>query len=137
MADFETALKLRLVIEGGYSDDFNDNGNWTGGKKGAGIMIGSKYGISAPVLCKFLGRVATKQEMMDLTTDTAGKIYKPEYWDVMRGDEINSQEEANAIFNECVNAGDHTGIILTQREFGYPETGKMDDHTLNTLNNKS
>lgn len=44
---FEIILKRVVSHEGGYTDDKDDPGNWTGGKVGVGELKGSKYGISA------------------------------------------------------------------------------------------
>ena len=44
---FETILKRVVSHEGGFTDDKDDPGNWTGGKVGVGTLKGSKYGISA------------------------------------------------------------------------------------------
>lgn len=138
MADFKTAFEARLKIEGGYSDDPEDNGNWTGGKKGIGIMIGSNLGVSAAVLCKFLKRIATIQDMKDLTPATAALIYKPEYWDVFWGDQVISQDEATIIYNNCVNLGPGEGVILAKEALGLADQSPlMNTATLNTLNNKS
>lgn len=47
MITFEEAFDRLIGHEGGYSDDPTDNGNWTGGKRGAGLLKGTKYGIGA------------------------------------------------------------------------------------------
>lgn len=44
---FEIILKRVVSHEGGFTDDKEDPGNWTGGKVGKGELKGSKYGISA------------------------------------------------------------------------------------------
>ena len=49
-ADFNTAQNLVKKFEGGYSNDKRDPGNYTGAKIGVGKLIGTNWGISAPVL---------------------------------------------------------------------------------------
>jgi len=44
---FEESFKVLIGHEGGYSDDRNDPGNWTGGKVGVGELLGTKYGVAA------------------------------------------------------------------------------------------
>ncbi|RYC28946.1 hypothetical protein D3273_26555 [Lichenibacterium minor] len=40
-------LPFTLHHEGGSSVDPRDPGNWTGGKRGRGKLVGTKYGIPA------------------------------------------------------------------------------------------
>jgi lysozyme family protein len=134
MANFKIANKLTRISEGGYSDVYEDNGNWTGGKIGNGILIGTKYGISAPVLMAYLGRVPKVDEMKNLSEDVASKIYIKNYWNVIRGDEIANQDIANKIYDMAVTSGNGTAIKLAKRARNYPESTKMDDEFLNHLN---
>lgn len=46
-ANFANSLAFTLKYEGGYSSNRKDPGNWTGGKVGAGVLKGTKYGIAA------------------------------------------------------------------------------------------
>ncbi len=134
MAKFEIAHRLTGISEGGYTGDEDDNGNWTGGKKNVGNLIGTKYGISAPVLMAHLGRVPTVLEMKNLSKYVAYIIYKKKYWDPIRGDEIHNQEIANQIYDMGVNAGVGTSIKMAKRSRNIVESTKMDDAFLSTLN---
>jgi hypothetical protein len=40
-------LEGPIAHEGGYSNDPDDPGNWTGGKVGVGRLLGTKFGIAA------------------------------------------------------------------------------------------
>lgn len=62
--------------EGGdtLSLDRNDAGNWSGGKVGVGSLMGSKYGVSAPVAARNGLSVAS------ITADQALKIFVEGYW---------------------------------------------------------
>ena len=62
--------------------------------------------------------------------------YKKKYWDAIKGDQINNQEEAKRIYDMYVNKGEEA-IILAQRSLGIVESGHMDNITLNTLNNQA
>lgn len=135
MADFNLAYKKTARSEGGYTDNSSDNGNWTGGIVGSGYLIGTKYGISAPRLMEYLGRVPTVAEMKNLQPSTAKAIMKIDYWDVVRGDEIKDQASAEQIFDAAINSGPSQSVKLAQRTLGLSETGHMDTATLNALNN--
>lgn len=134
MANFEIADKLTRTSEGGYSDHREDNGNWTGGKIGKGVLIGTRYGISAPVLMAYLGRVPTVFEMKNLSEETVSKIYIRNYWTAIRGNEIVNQEIANKIYDMAVTSGTGTAIKLAKRVRNHPESTTMDDQFLNLLN---
>jgi lysozyme family protein len=136
MADFLTAHKRTLKFEGGYSNEPDDNGNWTGGKKGSGYLIGTNYGITAWELQDYLGRIPTVLDMYNLKPDVAAVIYKHHYWDKIKGDEIMNQDEANMIYDTAVNMGVGTSIKIAQRTMGLHETGIMDAITLAELNFK-
>jgi lysozyme family protein len=134
MANFEIADKLTRTSEGGYSDHREDGGNWTGGKIGVGILIGTKYGISAPVLMIYLGKVPTLSAMKNLSSETVTKIYNKNYWKAIKGDEIINQAIANQIYDMAVTSGPGTAIKLAKRVRNHPESTKMDDQFLNLLN---
>lgn len=69
---FDEAFEIVLKKEGGYSDNPNDSGNWTSGKKDVGELKGTKYGISAATFPNI--------DIKNLTIDQAKQIYKNEYW---------------------------------------------------------
>lgn len=132
MADFEIAHNLTSNFEGGFTNNPNDRGNWVDGK-----LIGTKYGISAPVLKQYLGRTPTAKEMKDLSKETAKEIYRLNYWVPIKGDEILFQKPANEIYDMAVNSGVSTSIKLSQRQYGLKETGFMNKETLSKINNQS
>lgn len=134
MANFKIADKLTRKSEGGYTGDADDNGNWTGGKKNVGVLIGTKYGISAPVLMAYLGKIPTVAEMKNLSEETVEKIYIKNYWTPIRGNEITNQDIANDIYDMAVNSGVGTAIILAKRARNIEESSKMDSQFIKILN---
>ena len=103
-SNFNEAQKLVKVVEAGYSDDRADNGNWINTKKGK-KFIGSKYGISAKILAEYLGRVPRKEDMLNLSYQTALKIYKNNYWSAQNLSNFSNQYVSNIIYDGCVNQG--------------------------------
>ena len=136
MAKFEIAFELREPIEGGYSNEPEDSGNWSSGVEGKGELLGTNRGVCCYEYAKLLGRNPTIEEMKNMPREKAMQHFQNEVWAKMRGDEILNQEIANSIYDSCVNMGVGTGIKLAQRSAGLPETGKMDDTTLHYLNNQ-
>ena len=115
-SSFDVSQKIVSLAEGKYSNDRKDTGNFVkfemGGKK-LKRFIGSKYGISAPILQKYLGRLPKKQDMINLSYDTALEIYKNKYWDDQKIERFCNQSIANIVYDGCVNQGvNGTKIIL-------------------------
>lgn len=103
-SSFDEAQKIVKTVEAGYSDDEGDSGNWIdvqGGKR----FIGTNHGISAPILADYLGRLPKKEDMMNLSYETAIKIYKKNYWDSQNLSSFSNQSVANIIYDGCVNQG--------------------------------
>jgi len=80
MSDFERAVKMVVQVEGGLSLDPEDRGNWTGGKKGVGVLKGTKYGISAAQY--------PDEDVASLTPERAHFLYKRDYWDTIQADDF-------------------------------------------------
>lgn len=70
--------------------------------------------------------------------------YKPNYWDKMRGDEIENQAVAEELFDTAVNCGIETGIGILERllndgnrnQADYPDViadGRFDDTDMKHL----
>jgi lysozyme family protein len=47
MSHFDKAMLPLIEHEGGFQNDPDDSGNWTGGKVGVGELKGTKWGICA------------------------------------------------------------------------------------------
>ena len=139
MAVFEEAWKLTKANEGGYSNEPEDDGNWTGGKQGVGVLAGTNWGITAYEIKDFIGRVPTVEDVKAFPETSAMAIYKKKYWDKIQGDRIENQTNANTIFDNAVNMGVVQAIKIAQRSIAdvdsrVKETGVMDEITLTCLN---
>ncbi len=117
MADFNAAVSKTLVREGGdtFTDDATDRGGAT------------KYGISQ--------RAYPDVDIANLTEEKAREIYKHDYWDRMRGDDIVSQAVAENIFDLCVNMGVKAGSRLAQSSLDIsPADGIIGPQSLRVIN---
>lgn len=91
---FDSCFKIVVGLEGVYSVDPNDKGNWTGGKVGYGEMRGTKYGISA--------KAFPTLDIKNLTLAQAKEIYSRDYWNKM----LKADPILNLIAFDCaVNQG--------------------------------
>jgi len=116
MANFDSAIALILKNEGGYQNHPNDKGNYNSRKQ----LVGTKYGISAPVLEQWKGFPVQEMDMRNLSQAEAKEIYKKNYWYGIKGNDIQDQDNAEIIFDHAVNAG-------------VGGAGKLVQSTLNTL----
>lgn len=79
-ATFERVVGKVINLEGGYSDNPNDTGNWTGGEIGLGVLKGTKYGISAASYPDL--------DIENLTKEQAVNIYYKDFWLAMGCNEM-------------------------------------------------
>lgn len=93
---FNKAFKLTIGHEGGYTTDPDDRGNWTSGVIGEGHLKGTKYGISAMSYPDL--------NIGGLTVDQAKEIYKQDFWDKMKADEVDL-DIGIELFDTAVNTG--------------------------------
>lgn len=108
---FDKAFEILIGHEGGYTNNPNDNGNWTGGAKGKGTLKGTKYGIAA--------NSYPNLDIKNLTLAEAKAIYKRDYWDKVRCDELPEKVRFQ-IFDMAVNAGTNRAIKILQQSLGFP-----------------
>jgi lysozyme family protein len=106
MANFEQFFPTLLQFEGGYVHDPNDPGGAT--NKGITLQTFQKYAVS------LLNVQPTLENLENLSDDQASLIYKPIYWDAIKGDDITYQNLADIVFDFYVNAGIHAGNLLQQ-----------------------
>ena len=115
MADFNNVIKETLVNEGGYVNDPLDAGGET------------KFGISK--------RSYPNVDIKNLTVDDAKTIYKKDYWDKVKGDEIVSIKVAFELFDTAVNMGVRTASKLIQGCSGAYVDGIIGSQSIASINN--
>lgn len=130
MANFEAAYKKLKENEGGYSDVAGD----AGGETYAGIT--SRDYPKWPGWKIVRSKPRKHNEKIPELDKMKSEFYKSEFWDKIRGDEIDNQEYAYHLLDMAVNKGHGTAIKLAQDALGIAETGKICDDTLNAINGK-
>lgn len=110
MTSFKKAQKIVGISEGGYQDNPRDEGNYYKGN-----LIGTNWGISAPTLAYYLGRIPTKLEMQNLSRETAEQILKTNYWLKNNLDKLNNQSVATLIYDGVVNQGTNAMRFLMNK----------------------
>lgn len=114
MANFKKAIKKVLVNEGGYVNDPKDSGGET------------KFGITK--------RTYPNVDIKNLTIAEAEAIYKRDFWDKLKGDDIADDDVAYEIFDTAVNMGVRTSSKLAQMVIGAYPDGIIGQKTLEELN---
>ena len=104
MASFDRFFPTLLKHEGGFVDDPDD----PGGATNKGVTMRTFRACAQ----RYLGIEPTLENLKALTDAQAAKIYKPLYWDKVRGDQIALQELADIVFDFQVNAGARASELL-------------------------
>lgn len=121
---FDHAFEYVVGKEGSFSDDPEDDGNWTGGKEHTGELRGTKYGISAASY--------PDMDIVNLSLETAKEIYRMDYWEKAACDALHPAV-ALAVFDSAVNQGVRRAIKCLQRALGVNDDGKIGPQTRRAL----
>lgn len=108
-SNFETCLAKVLEYEGGYVNDPKDPGGET------------NYGISK--------RAYPNENIKGMTRSRAAVIYRRDYWNKVRGDDLPSGLDLVA-FDAAVNSGVSRGAKWLQMALGVPADGVIGNKTL-------
>lgn len=124
-SNFLTSLRLILMHEGGYVNHPEDPGGPT--NLGVTLAVARRYGVDMD------GDGDTDiVDMKKLSVDVAGKIYKGEYWDKIKGDQLPSGLDY-AAFDFGVNSGIGRSARFLQEILGVKQDGAIGPNTLGAL----
>jgi len=131
----KTAFAFTFGQEGDetVSLDPDDKGNWSLGEVGQGTLIGTKFGVSAPVLISWyqqnrLGTV-TPSVMANLTQDVADAIIGTKFWNAMNCPNLPSGVDLS-VNDHGFNAGNGVSVRLLQQIAGAAADGNCGRLTL-------
>jgi hypothetical protein len=123
MAALQIALVFVLQNEGStFVNDPLDRGGPT------------RYGITQNTLSHFIGRTASVDEVRNISMATVTDIYRQLYWNPIKGDNIQDQRLATAIFDIAVLAGPSAAVRMAQAAVGAVVDGMMGPKTLAAIN---
>ncbi|WP_316859925.1 glycosyl hydrolase 108 family protein [uncultured Cohaesibacter sp.] len=132
---YDTFLQIKPLLfehEGGYTNNFKDPGNWTGGKIGIGRLVGTNHGVSAPTLKAIRHREITRDEMMELSRDQAEFILKRKYWDAVKADNLPAGIDY-CVADYSVNSGTRRAAKTLQKVVGAKADGTVGPKTLEAI----
>ena len=118
---FSDALAIVLREEGGFSHDPRDPGGTT------------NLGVTARVWQAWAQEIATDAVMRSLTPERVAPLYRAQYWDAIRGDQLPAAL-ALVLFDFAVNHGARGAAVILQRIIGAAQDGAVGPATLATVN---
>lgn len=119
---FERAMAFTEKWEGGRVDDPVDRGGRT------------NMGVTQKTLDAWRDAKGLTEEfdVWEITRDEAREIYKANYWDAIRGDEL-PERVALAVFDIAVNSGPRKAIRMLQAALGVSVDGGLGPKTLEAV----
>ena len=120
MSDFDKCLKVILHHEGGYVNHPKDPGGMT------------NMGVTKRVYEDWVGYAVSEHTMQNLTEEDVAPIYKKNYWDRIKADELPAGLDL-CVFDFGVNAGTGRAAKLLQRMIGSTPDGGIGPMTLKAL----
>ena len=109
-----------LIHEGGYVNHPKDPGGIT------------NMGVTKRVYEEWVGHEVSEQDMKDLTVEDVAPIYKKNYWDRVKGDELPSGLDL-CVFDFGVNAGTGRAAKYLQSMVGATADGAIGPATLRAV----
>lgn len=118
---FDEAFTRLIGHEGAFSSDPKDPGNWTGGRPGAGTLLGTKFGIAA--------NTYPDLDIKALTLEQAKDIYRRDWWLKLNADQLDPAV-VYQLWDFAVNAGMSTAKRALQRAVRVADDGQIGPVTI-------
>lgn len=118
--NFDACLKEVLKHEGGYANHPDDPGGMT------------NLGVTKRVYEEWVGHPVSEAIMRSLTPAHVRALYKVEYWDVVKGDDLPVGVDL-CVFDFAVNAGTNRAARYLQLMTGAIADGKIGPNSLRQL----
>tara|TARA_R100000655_G_scaffold26313_2_gene54181 strand:- start:9507 stop:10028 length:522 start_codon:yes stop_codon:yes gene_type:complete len=122
--NFKDCLSMLLKHEGGFVDHPKDPGGAT------------NKGVTKKVYDEYLGRECTIDELKNIPMDHVEEIYKKNYWDKVKGDDLPNGVDFS-IFDWAVNSGPGRASKALQKVIGATQDGAIGPKTLQLVDTKS
>lgn len=118
--NFERSLEMLLHHEGGFVNHPKDPGGAT------------NLGVTKAVYENWVGREVSIEDMKELTHEDVAPIYKKNYWDRLKGDDLPSGLDF-AAFDWGVNSGTGRPAKVIQRYVTAAQDGAIGNQTLGLI----
>ena len=128
MADSSKLVPFILSKEGGYVNDKDDSGGAT--NFGITLATWRKVGYD-----KNGDGVINEKDIKLLTEDDFNRVFKRNYWDACKADQIKDQSVANLLVDFAYNSGVARVSKVIQKIVGVTADGISWSKTINAINN--
>lgn len=118
--NFDAALAAVLEHEGGFVNHPQDPGGMT------------NLGVTKRVWEAWVGKTVSEADMRALTPALVAPMYRKQYWDAVKGDELPSGLDY-LMFDFAINAGVSRAIRTMQRAIGTTPDGAIGPKTMQAL----
>ena len=118
--NFDDALAAVLEHEGGFVNHPKDPGGMT------------NLGVTKRVWETWVGKTVSEADMRALTPATVAPMYRKQYWDAVKGDELPSGLDY-LMFDFAINAGVNRAIRTMQKAIGTTPDGAIGPKTMQAL----
>jgi len=118
--NWEKAFQMVLKHEGGYVNNPRDPGGMT------------NLGVTKKVWEEFVGREVDEREMRALTPDVVKPLYKKNYWDKIKGDQLPSGVDY-AAYDLAVNSGTGRAAKYLQQIAGVHADGVIGPKSMEVI----
>jgi lysozyme family protein len=118
--NWEKAFQMVLKHEGGYVNNPRDPGGMT------------NLGVTKKVWEEFVGREVDEREMRALTPDVVKPLYKKNYWDKIKGDQLPSGVDY-AAYDLAVNSGTGRAAKYLQQIAGVHADGVIGPKSMEAI----
>ena len=118
--NFDDALAAVLEHEGGFVNHPKDPGGMT------------NLGVTKRVWEAWVGKTVSEADMRALTPAIVAPMYRKQYWDAVKGDELPSGLDY-LMFDFAINAGVSRAIRTMQKAIGTTPDGAIGPKTMQAL----
>ena len=118
--NFSSSLIAVLKSEGGFVNHPSDPGGAT------------NLGVTKKVWEAWIGKPVSISDMRNLTQAQVSPLYKKQYWDAVRGDDLPSGLDY-LVFDFAINAGVSRAIKTLQKALSITDDGVFGNKTLESV----
>ena len=128
LSNWDKSFDMVIAHEGGFTNDQRDKGNHLpDGREGC-----TMWGCTQAVWEKYVGHEVTQDDMKALKKEDVKPLYKRDYWDAVRGDDLPAGVDY-AVFDFAINAGPAAARKMIQKALGVTADGSIGPATLKAI----
>jgi lysozyme family protein len=128
ISNWDKSFDMVIAHEGGFTNDERDPGNkLPDGRKGSTML-----GCTQANWEKYIGHEVTQDDMKALKKEDVKPLYKKDYWDAVRGDDLPAGVDY-AVFDFAINAGPAAARKMIQKALGVTADGSIGPATMKAI----